>query len=319
MTNGPPLSVGLTLPTAFPKSVPICPQSLCLTAQWAERSGFDALWVGDHLFHPWHYLEALVSLSFVAASTKTIDIGTSVLLLPMRQLAVAATQISTLSLLSGGRFRLGLGVGGEWPDEWIAAGVPLKERGARLDEMVPLLRRLLVGETVNFDGRFHVLPDVAISPAPPPVPFYFAGRVHAAFERAAKYGDGWIGFMLTLNGFKRDRSHLMEARERAGMSDKPFRYGMSLMYAFDTDDTDADLRAAQAFSRDFSAQQQLTPLEKLRRFIVAGTPERVREQMQAYVDAGCDTFVVGPVARGASYQEQLDVFAAEVLPKLKSG
>ena len=236
----------------------------------------------------------------------------------MRQLSIVALQISTLSILSGGRLILGVGVGGEWPKEWAAAGIPLKERGARLDEMIPLLRRLFAGETIDFEGRFNTLPGVTLSPMPPPIPIYFAGRVPAAIQRAAKFGDGWLGFSLSLNGFKRDTALINQARERADRADKPFKFGMSIPFLFDKNDEDADLRAALALNEGFPPELRLTPPEKLRRFLLAGTPARVTEQIQGYIEAGCEIFSLSPIARGQAFQEHLDIFASEVLPRIKT-
>lgn len=126
-------------------------------------------------------------LSFAAARTSRIKIGTAVYQLPLRPTAVAAKQIATLASLSGGRLLLGLGICGEWPDEWAAAGVSPKERGARMEEGLPLLRRLLRGETVDFEGRFHTFPGIRITPPPPPVPLLVAGRAPPALRRAAKW------------------------------------------------------------------------------------------------------------------------------------
>jgi len=317
MTADRNLNVGIMLPTAIPRDMALNPGLVASTAEWAEKHGFDSVWVGDHIFHPLQFMESLVSLSFAAARTRTIQIGTCVFLLPMRQLSIAASQLSTLSVLSGGRFNLGIGVGGEWPDEWTAAGVALKDRGARLDEALPLLRRLFAGETVTFEGRFNTLPGVALRPIPPRIPLYLAGRAPAALERAALHGDGWIGFFLTLNGFKRDRAKIREMRERAGRPPVPFKYGMLLSVCFDQNGDDADLRAALKMNAGFPPESVLTPLETLRRFVIAGTPAGVTEKLQEYIDAGCETLCVSFINRQEAGQEDLRIFASEVLPRLK--
>jgi len=312
------LMIGITLPTTAPRNRTIRPENVGATAEWAEKAGFDALWVGDHIFHPLQFMECLISLSFAAARTSTIQIGTSVLLLPMRQTSIVASQIATLQNLSGGRFHLGLGVGGEWPKEWIGAGVPLNERGARFDEMIPLLRRLLAGENIDFQGRFNTLPGVELRPTPPAIPFYFSGRAPAAIERTAKFGDGWIGYFLTLNGFRRDTALIDTARERHGRAQQRFRRGMMLPFMLDETDDDADLRAAIALNEDVPSDLRLTPIEKLRRFVVAGTPDRVGEQIQQFIDAGCEIFALTPIGQAQKQREDLEVFASAILPKIRS-
>ena len=312
------IEVGLALPTFCPKGAELDHGLMTRTAVWAEQKGFDTVWVPDHIFHGWQIMEALVCLSFVAARTSTIRLGTGVLLLPMRQISIAAAQLSTLSILSEGRLQLGIGVGGEWPKEWEAAGVKLSERGARLDEQIPLLLRLFAGDTIEFNGRFNSFPGVQLCPQPPHVPLYFAGRAEAAIERVAKFGDAWLAYYLTPSGFKRDKAKLDQARERLGQANRPFRYGMTLPFYFDAKNDDTDLRAAQLMNASFPPGLALTPDETLRRFVLAGTPARVLERLQEYIDEGCDCLCVSPVETGTAREEHLDIFASEVLPRLKS-
>jgi alkanesulfonate monooxygenase SsuD/methylene tetrahydromethanopterin reductase-like flavin-dependent oxidoreductase (luciferase family) len=311
------LSIGVMLPTHAPRRVPLDPQFTVHTAVWTEESGFDAVWAGDHIVHPWQFLESLTSLTFVAARTRSIAIGTCVLLLPMRQLTIAATQIATLATLSSGRFRLG--AGGEWPREWQAAGVPIKERGARLDEALPLLQRLFQGETIDFSGRFHTFAGVSLSPVPPPIPIYLAGRAPAALARVGRLADGWLGFFLTPKGFQRDGEVINTAREHAGRSDRPFERGMLLNLHFGENDESA-LETALALNLGFAEEIKLTAsTEQLKLFALAGTPTTVLARLQEYVDAGCTTFCLSPMQKQKiAYQAQLDIFATEVLGKLRS-
>jgi alkanesulfonate monooxygenase SsuD/methylene tetrahydromethanopterin reductase-like flavin-dependent oxidoreductase (luciferase family) len=312
------LNIGLMLPTHAPRRVPLDPQFIAHCAVWAEEHGFDAVWAGDHIVHPWQFLESLTSLAFVAARTRTIAIGTCVLLLPMRQLTIAAAQIATLATLSCGRFRLGVGVGGEWPREWQAAGVPIKERGARLDEALPLLQRLFMGETIDFSGRFHEFAGVSLSPLPPRIPIYLAGRAPAALARVGQLADGWLGFFLTPKGFQRDGEVINTAREQAGRSDRPFERGMLLNFHFAGNDESA-VETALALNLGFAEEIQLAAsTEQLKLFALAGTPTTVLARLQEYVDAGCTTFCLAPMQKERiAYQTQLDIFAAEVLPKLR--
>jgi len=122
---------GVMLPTFDPFRTG--PPPLARGAALAEDLGFDAGWVGDHLaFHP-PVMDALGALCAAAASTRTLLLGTGVLLLPMRHPVWTAKQVATVDALAPGRVLLGVGVGGENPAEWEAAGVPVRERGRRLD------------------------------------------------------------------------------------------------------------------------------------------------------------------------------------------
>jgi probable F420-dependent oxidoreductase len=143
---------------------------------------------------PFH--ETFVTLGFLAAATKTIGLSTGILIAPQRQTGVIAKQAAEVDILSGGRLRLGIGVG--WNHvEYEALGVDWKTRGARQAEQVEVLRRLWSGDLVSFTGRFHNLQDVSILPPPVqrPIPIWFGGSSDAVVTRAARLGDGWMPIM----------------------------------------------------------------------------------------------------------------------------
>ena len=178
-------------------------------AQAAEQLGFDTIEVADHVFgatarggwtptynekDPFH--ETLTTLAFLAATTKTIKLSTGILILPQRQTGVVAKQAAEIDLLSGGRLRLGVGVG--WNHvEYESLGMDWKTRGARQAEQVELLRRLWTEDLVSFSGRFHKLHEVSILPRPvqQPIPIWFGGSSDAVVKRAARLGDGWMPIM----------------------------------------------------------------------------------------------------------------------------
>jgi alkanesulfonate monooxygenase SsuD/methylene tetrahydromethanopterin reductase-like flavin-dependent oxidoreductase (luciferase family) len=309
--------IGLMLPTHAPRDQPLSPDFPGRTAEWAEQQGFDALWAGDHIVHPWQFMESLVTLSFASARTRNCGIGTCMLLLPMRQLSIAAAQIATLATLSNGRFNLGVGIGGEWPKEWQAAGISTTERGARLEEALPLLRRLCAGEVVDFKGRFNDFSDFKLGPTPPRIPLYLAGQAPAALERAGRHGDGWIGFFRTPAGFKRDSAAIDEARERAGRADKAFERGMLLPFHLEADENAAVERAV-ALNFGFPKELQMGgTTEQLKRFSLIGSAETIRRRIGEYVEAGCRTFVFSPMEKGnQTYQEQVAMLAADILHRV---
>jgi probable F420-dependent oxidoreductase len=178
-------------------------------AQAAEDLGYAAIEVADHVFgatardgwtplynekDPFH--ETFVTLGFLAGVTKTIRLSTGVLILPQRQTGVVAKQAAEVDILSGGRLRLGIGVGWNFV-EYQALGMEWKTRGARQAEQVEVLRRLWTEDLVTFRGRFHDLTEVSIAPAPlqRPIPIWFGGASDAALKRAARLGDGWMPIM----------------------------------------------------------------------------------------------------------------------------
>jgi len=178
-------------------------------AQAAEDLGYAYIEVPDHVYgakgrdgwvplynekDPFH--ETFVTLGFLAAVTRTIGLSTGILIAPQRQTGVIAKQAAEVDILSGGRLRLGIGVG--WNHvEYEALGVDWKTRGARQAEQVEVLQRLWSGDLVSFNGRFHNLKDVCIVPPPVqrPIPIWFGGSSDAVVARAARLGDGWMPIM----------------------------------------------------------------------------------------------------------------------------
>jgi len=175
-------------------------------AQAAEDLGYAYIEVPDHVFgatardgwtplynekDPFH--ETFVTLGFLAAVTKRIRLSSGVLIAPQRQTGLIAKQAAEADLLSGGRLRLGIGVG--WNHvEYEALGEDWKTRGARQAEQVEVLRRLWSEDLVTFNGRFHDLKEVNIVPPPVqrPIPIWFGGISDAVVMRAARLGDGWM-------------------------------------------------------------------------------------------------------------------------------
>ena len=175
-------------------------------AQAAEDLGYAYIEVPDHVFgatarngwtprynekDPFH--ETFVTLGFLAAVTTRIRLSSGVLIAPQRQTGVNAKQAAEADLLSGGRLRLGIGVG--WNHvEYESLGIDWKTRGARQAEQVEVLRRLWSEDLVSFSGRFHNLNEVSIVPPPVqrPIPIWFGGLSDAVVTRAARLGDGWM-------------------------------------------------------------------------------------------------------------------------------
>ena len=178
-------------------------------AQAAEDLGYAFIEVADHVFgaaardgwtplynekDPFH--ETFVMLGFLAGATRTIGLSSGVLILPQRQTGLVAKQAAEVDIVSGGRLRLGIGVGWNFV-EYAALGTDWKTRGARQAEQVEVLRRLWTEDLVTFKGRFHDLVEVNIVPAPTqrPIPIWFGGSSDAVLKRAARLGDGWMPIM----------------------------------------------------------------------------------------------------------------------------
>ena len=177
-------------------------QALVGLASRADELGFDSVWVHDHVFNVGHvfdriggkpYYEPLTLLSFVAARTKRVRLGTSVLVLPYHNPIRLAKTAATLDVLSGGRLILGVGVGAI-EKEIEALGSPFKERGAVTDEAIAVMRTLWTEEDPSFNGKYSRFAGMKFSPKPlqkPSIPVVIGGVSRAAIRRAARTGDGW--------------------------------------------------------------------------------------------------------------------------------
>jgi probable F420-dependent oxidoreductase len=150
--------------------------------------GWDSPYTYRHAFH-----EPFVLFGFCAAVTRRIELATGVLVLPQRQTALVAKQAAEVDVLSGGRLRLGIGVG--WnPVEFEALGENIHDRGRRIEEQLEVMRLLWTRELVTYEGQWHRVPDAGIKPLPvqPPIPVWMGGESEPVLRRAARLADGWI-------------------------------------------------------------------------------------------------------------------------------
>jgi probable F420-dependent oxidoreductase len=172
-------------------------ETLTTTARLAEDSGFDSIWASDHVLTPREHerygnaADIIVTLSYMAAITKRVELGTGVLLLPMRNPLVIAKQFATLDVFSGGRTILGVGVG--WlEEEFRFMNADFGQRGKRMDEYIEILRKLWTEDDPVHEGTYS-FNGVISNPKPTRVPpIYIGGESDAAIKRAARIGDGWI-------------------------------------------------------------------------------------------------------------------------------
>jgi probable F420-dependent oxidoreductase len=158
-----------------------------LGADRDRPGGFEGPYDKDTAFH-----EPFVLFGYLAGMTQTIELVTGVIILPQRQTALVAKQAAEVAVLSGGRLRLGIGVG--WNAvEYEALGESFSNRGQREEEQVQVLRALWENETIDFEGRWHRVPQAGINPRPESkIPIWFGGTADALLERAARIGDGWL-------------------------------------------------------------------------------------------------------------------------------
>jgi probable F420-dependent oxidoreductase len=200
-------------------------------------------------------------MAFLAAITKTIKLCSGVLILPQRQTGVVAKQAAEVDILSGGRLRLGIGVG--WNHvEYEALGMDWKTRGAHQAEQVEVMRRLWTEDQVTFKGRFHTLVDVTMLPAPVqrPIPIWFGGSSDAVVKRAARIGNGWMPIMAP-DVAEPKLALLRQHLHSFGRDPKSF--GLEGWLRFDDEDPQRWARAAEGWKRHGAEQVMLYPMYRM--------------------------------------------------------
>lgn len=213
-------------------------------AKTAEEVGFDSIALPDSLFYmetasedypytpdgsrmwnaetPW--VDPLIAAAAMGAVTTRLRFYTNVLKLGSRNPLLLARQVGSVANLTGNRFGFGVGIG--WaPEEFEWCGVPYARRGARVDEMIEIIKLVLAGGMVEFQGEFYKFDRLQMSPAPSePVPFYVGGHTQVALKRAARIGDGWTSAMMTLEQLSNTVTRLNELRSEYGRADQPFEF-----------------------------------------------------------------------------------------------
>lgn len=263
----------------------------------ARRHGVDHAMVGDHIsFFTGIGFDGLVNAASLLSIDDTLPVYTGVYLLALRHPVLVARQLADIAAFAPGRLTFGVGVGGEDRHEVESCGVDPSTRGRRMDECLVVLRRLLAGEPVTFDGEFFQLDDVRIRPSPSqPIPIVIGGRSAAAVRRAGRLGDGWLGIWVSPSRFASVVEETAEIAEGQGR-EVEWQHAMQLWCGFGEDPEVGRLMVAPVMEAVYQ-----TSFDAFARYTPTGSPEQVAEHLQPYVDAGCRTFNL--IAHGGNPDE----------------
>jgi probable F420-dependent oxidoreductase len=227
--SGSDMKIGLRLPQTDEHRA--TKQNIMRLATQAETAGFDSLWVLERLIWPikpqdpypgsadgkfpadWQYIfEPLETLTYVAANTNKIALGTSVIDMLFHNPVILARRFATLDVLSEGRAIAGFGIG--WSkDEYQVSNIPFKDRGKRADEYIQILKKIWTEDVVEFSGQYYNIPASKIRPKPiqkPYIPIYLGGYSQGTFARIANYADGWI--FVIRNSLDETKSYIDKLR-----------------------------------------------------------------------------------------------------------
>ncbi|WP_028924042.1 LLM class F420-dependent oxidoreductase [Pseudonocardia acaciae] len=202
------------------------PDSLAERGRYVEEVGFDLLMISDHVVltedvaaaYPAPFYDPFVTLSYLAGTTSTVELGTTVLIAPYRHPLLTARMAASLDQLSGGRLVLGVGIG--WArEEFAALGSDHSRRGAITDEYLEVIRAAWTSELVSYDGEFVRLRNVRTAPMPrrePHIPMWVGGASPRALRRVARFGEAWHPLHPTVAEVRRGQRELRRLAEEVG-------------------------------------------------------------------------------------------------------
>ena len=279
-------------------------QSIFRIATRAEDLGFDSVWVSEHVFNVSYvfnrigsrpYYDPMTILSYVAAITKRVRLGTSVLVLPYHNPIRLAKTAATLDVMSGGRLMLGVGVG-VIEQELNAMNSPFAERGAISDETIAIMKELWTKDDPIYEGRYHSFSGMKFTPKPrqkPHIPLLIGGVSDAAIRRAVRVGNGWHSTTIPPKELSRRLRYLNERAEAAGrdMSEIPVSVRL---------DIGTPRSAGSATANSYS---------------LGTDPGEILQNARAFEGLGVDEIVISPTTGDAEeLLAALEMLARDIAP-----
>jgi probable F420-dependent oxidoreductase len=275
-----------------------------------ETTEIDSLWFSDRLSSPLPVLEPITTMAAVAARTRRLKFGPSVLVAPFRSPVLAARELAMLDYLSGGRALPAVGIGVEQEREFRAAGVPFRERGRRTDEAIRIMRRCWEDAEVTYAGEFWQLDRVTVLPRPvqQPLPLWIGGSSEAAMRRAATLGDGWMPSFIAPDRFREGVARTQDLAHAAGRTVPADHFGALLYFHLA-----AEPAAARAVALPFVPRGRVDDAT-LAACTAFGPPALVAERLEQFVAGGGSKFILRPMGPPDGMLDQLAALAADVVP-----
>lgn len=305
------LACGIELPQVFFDG-PTDMDHIRTFATKAETLGYDSLWLQERIIGDFTMLETVTLLSYVAAITTKLRLGTSVILLPLRNPLQLAKAYSTLDVMSGGRAVMGVGLGGgHLGSHEDVFGYTREGRVTRFTEAVQIMKLLWTEPKTSFHGRYWNFRDVSMEPKPiqkPHLPLWFGGHHENALKRAVKYGNGWMGAgSSSSNAFIRESAMIRQFLADAKRDPANFSYGKRVYLCVDGDKERGERRIREWFARRYK-NADLGP-----RVSIWGNAAECTKKIQEIVRAGAQFIVFNPMF---DEMKHLEVCAKEIMPHL---
>jgi alkanesulfonate monooxygenase SsuD/methylene tetrahydromethanopterin reductase-like flavin-dependent oxidoreductase (luciferase family) len=289
--------------------------------QESERLGYDAVWVPDHFYmaRPTKletFPEAWTLLTAIGVTTERVRLGNMVIAAGFRHPAMLAKMAGALQELVGGRLILGLGAGNQ-AHEHNAFDLGFERRIGRFKEYLPILTRLMAGETVSVEGRHYTLREASLRTPVPRVPIWIAAGGEQMLDLTARYADGWNaagGAGFDPAAFKAKYDGFAAAARAAGREATDYEIShLSFLGVA------ADAASARETLESMAAEGRTEP-ETLLRSRAIGTPDQIADRMRQMVELGVDHFVciVNLEPRPDRYWERVELLAREVLPRVRA-
>ena len=275
-----------------------------------EKSEIDSVWFSERLSSPLPIPEPMTAMAAIAARTTRLKFGPSVFITPFRTPVVAAREIAMIDYLSGGRMLPACGIGVEQEREFLAAGVPFKERGRRTDEAIAIMRKVWAEDEVTFAGEFWKLDRITVLPKPVqrPMPLWIGCNSEAAMRRAGRLDDGWIPSFITPEQLRVGVAKTQAFAAEAGREVPADHFGVLFYYHLDPDPA-----AARAAAAPFIPRGRVDDAT-LARCTAFGPPDLVRERLEQYVAGGGSKFILRPMGPPEGALDQLTQLATDVVP-----
>jgi probable F420-dependent oxidoreductase len=295
----------------------------------AERIGFDAVWVLDHLFLPDRVykaigketgrrdaLDAWIVMAAIATVTKSVRIGSCVTPIPLRNPSLLAKTAATLDNLSNGRVILGVGAG--WfSEEFRSYGIgwdSFQVRVAKTIEGVIVIKKLWIENSPSYDGRFYRIRNAPLWPKPvqkPHPPIYFGGRSEAILRATGEMGDGWISWAVSSSEFREKISVIRDIASRVGRKPESVKPACNLIVSVSEDYDEARITAERYVANFFGRS-----LDDIGDFIVYGEPDDCIDGIEKFIEAGTMHVAFRPMLN-KDIPRFLDIFEKKIIPYFK--